>query len=82
MVFGFLIQMMIMQTCLKYADQLYEKYSLSVNRKTQSSAWANVATELNTESISVPNVLKLKQNVSNWIRRAMVRFFFKLLKLK
>lgn len=70
-----LFQMTIIQTCIKYADKLYEKYSVSVNRKTQSDAWDSVVKELTTEGIKVPNVPKLKQNVSNWIRRATVSLF-------
>lgn len=64
-----------MQTCLKYADKLYEKYSQSVDRKTQSNTWANVANELKDDGISEHDVQKLKQNVTNWIRRATVSNF-------
>lgn len=61
-----------MEKCLKYSNTLFEKFSNSVNRKTQSAAWANIAKELNNEGTKVEDVSKLKQNVTNWIRRACV----------
>lgn len=64
--------MIIMKMCMKHSDKLYEKFSQSVDRKTQFSAWNDVLKELETEQIKVENVHKLKQNVTNWIRRATV----------
>lgn len=64
--------MLILEKCLKHADKLYEKFSQTVNRKTQSNAWNDVANELKDEGISVPDIHKLKQNVSNWVNRATV----------
>lgn len=64
--------MIIIETCMKHSDKLYEKFSSSVDRKTQSNSWSIVADELKKEGINVPSVHKLKQNVSNWIRRATV----------
>lgn len=64
--------MLIIQKCLKHADKLYEKFSQSVNRKTQMSKWQEVADELTSDGTAVSDVHKLKQNVTNWIRRATV----------
>lgn len=58
---------------MKYAKNLYEKFSSDVNRKSQSLAWQKVADELHEiEKIDVKDVSKLKQNVTNWIGRATV----------
>lgn len=69
-----------MEYCLRDCTQLYEKFTSKVNRKSQSSAWKKIADELKEkENIDVP-VDKLKQDVSNWIRRATVRlseYFFR-----
>lgn len=64
--------MVIVQTCMKHADKLYEKYSQNVDRKTQSMTWTTVLNELKDDGIFVSDVQKLKQNVSNWLRRATV----------
>lgn len=64
--------MLIMQKCITFADKLYEEFTQSVNRKTQSSAWKDLAQELNDDGIAVIDVHKLKQNVTNWVRRANV----------
>lgn len=64
--------MLIIEKCMKYADRLYEKFSQNVNRKTQSSAWNDVANELKDEGIIISDTHKLRQNVSNWVHRATV----------
>lgn len=61
-----------MQKCLKYSNILFGKYSHSVNRKTQMTAWSDVVKELTDEGTKVDDLQKLKQNVSNWVRRACV----------
>lgn len=58
---------------MKVGHKLYEKFSSDVNRKTQAIAWKSIADDLKQkENIDVENVSKLKQNVTNWIRRATV----------
>lgn len=67
------IKKIILEYCLKNADRLYEKFTHDINRKTQSGAWKDIVDQLKeNEKIDVENVTKLKQNVSNWIRRATV----------
>lgn len=62
-----------MEYCLKTGTKLYEKLSSEVSRKSQSLAWQTLADELTeTEQINVESATKLKQNVTNWIRRATV----------
>lgn len=66
----------ILEYCLKYSDRLYEKYTSSVNRKSQAQAWEELMIELDeTEGISFENSSKLKQNVTNWVRRATVSVY-------
>lgn len=61
---------------MKFSKQLYEKFSSDVNRKTQSNTWKKIADELKEkENIDVENATKLKQNVTNWTRRATVCIF-------
>lgn len=59
--------MLIIQKCLKHADKLYEKFSQSVNRKTQMSKWQEVADELTSEGTAASDVHKLKQNVRHCV---------------
>lgn len=78
------LKKIIMEYCLKTGTKLYEKLSSEVSRKTQSLAWQSIADELTQiEQINVESATKLKQNVTNWIRRATVSiircFFFQLI---
>lgn len=58
---------------MRSGPKLYEKFSNDVNRKSQALAWKNVAEQLEQkEQINVESVTKLKQNVTNWVRRATV----------
>lgn len=67
-----------MEYCLKYSDRLYEKYTKTVNRKTQSKAWDELALALEeVEEIRFESTSKLKSNVTNWVRRATVGTFLK-----
>lgn len=66
---------------MKHAKKLYEKYSVGVDRKTQSMAWKVVLDNLLENGIKIENAQKLKQNVANWIRRATVKIEFEFMKL-
>lgn len=71
------LKKIILEYCLKYSDRLYEKYTSSVNRKSQGKAWEDLVKEIETvEDIPVENVAKFKQNITNWVRRATVSAFF------
>lgn len=61
---------------MKSGPKLYEKFSSDTNRKTQAIEWKKIADELEQEEqINVESVAKLKQNVTNWVRRATVSIF-------
>lgn len=65
-----------MHECMQCADKLFEKFSRDVDRKTQASAWDAVLNSLKKKGIKVESVQKIKQNVSNWIRRTNVSTVF------
>lgn len=66
-------QVQIMQRCLENPRKLFEKFSLDLDRKSQTKAWANIMNQLKMDGIKIGSDLKLKQNVKNWVRRAMYK---------
>lgn len=73
--------MQIIHECMAHADKLFENFSLDVDRKTQAKAWQAVMDVLIEGGINVESVPKMKQNVSNWVRRATVITFLLLVDL-
>lgn len=65
-----ILQIVIIQACLKHPKRLFEKFDHKLNRQTQQDAWTEVINDLAGSGIFISDSKYLRKRVTNWVQRA------------